>query len=70
MLKTIHTHRTIMFAELEKVMDFSFDDNNFKEALASNVTGKKSQSGIIYTLIRAKTLPAAHGERYGIMRGI
>jgi len=35
-----------MFAELEKVMDFSVDDNNFEESLNSNVFGKKSADGI------------------------
>lgn len=45
-IKTIHTSRTMMFAELEKVMDYSIDSDNFLESLEHNVTGKKSNSGI------------------------
>lgn len=45
-IKTVHTSRTIMFAEFEKVMDYSAEDNNFFEALKDNVIGKKSSSGI------------------------
>lgn len=47
--KTVHTHRTIMFAELEKVMDYSLDDNSYFEALSNNVTGKKSADGVKQT---------------------
>jgi len=43
---TIHGSRTMMFSELEKVMDFSIDNNDFDEALKSNVFGKKSSDGI------------------------
>lgn len=43
--KTIHTSRTMMYAELEKVMAYSLDNDNFLESLAHNVTGKKSNSG-------------------------
>ena len=35
-----------MFAELEKVMDYSGDGDNFLESLGQNVTGKKSSSGV------------------------
>ncbi len=45
-IKTVHTSRTIMFAEFEKVMDYASEDNNFFEALEDNVIGKKSNSGI------------------------
>ena len=45
-IKTVHTSRTIMFAEFEKVMDYTAEDNNFFEALKDNVIGKKSNSGI------------------------
>jgi hypothetical protein len=48
-IKTIHTSRTIMFAELEKVMAFSFENGNYKESLTQNITGKKSNSGVIKT---------------------
>jgi hypothetical protein len=46
---TIHTHRTIMFAELEKVMDYSLEGNAYFEALSNNVTGKKSADGVKQT---------------------
>jgi len=36
----------MMFAELQKVMDYSIDGGNFNEALGLNVTGKKSSSGV------------------------
>jgi hypothetical protein len=55
-LKTIHSSRTIMFAELEKVMAFSFDNDNFEESLVQNVTGKKSSSGIEKTANYLKQL--------------
>jgi len=42
---TIHTSRTMMFAELEKVMDFSAENGNFSESLSLNITGKKSSLG-------------------------
>jgi hypothetical protein len=45
-IKTIHTSRTIMFAELEKVMHHSVDNGKFIEALEKNVAGKKSTSGV------------------------
>lgn len=44
-VKTIHTSRTIMFAELEKVMDFASETGNFNDTLNENVTRKKTQSG-------------------------
>ena len=47
--KTVHTARTMMFAELEKVMDSSIDSNDFYESLDNNVFGKKSASGIKFT---------------------
>jgi hypothetical protein len=45
-----------MYAELEKVMDYSGDGNNFLESLASNVTGKKSNSGVEKTANYLKRL--------------
>lgn len=48
-LKSIHTSRTMMYAELEKVMAYSIDGDNFLESLGHNVTGKKSNSGIAKT---------------------
>lgn len=55
-LKSIHTSRTMMFAELEKVMDYSGDGDNFLESLGSNVTGKKSSSGVEKTANYLKRL--------------
>jgi hypothetical protein len=43
--KTIHTSRTIMFAELQKVMDYAIESNNYADTLTENVTRKKTQSG-------------------------
>ena len=46
----------MMFAELEKVMDYSGDGDNFLESLGSNVTGKKSSSGVEKTANYLKRL--------------
>ncbi len=35
-----------MYAELEKVMAYSLDGDNFLDSLGQNVTGKKSKSGV------------------------
>ncbi|MEI7830025.1 MAG: hypothetical protein WCI31_09655 [Prolixibacteraceae bacterium] len=43
--KTIHTSRTIVFVELQKVMDYAIENNNFADTLNQNVTRKKTQSG-------------------------
>ena len=43
---TVHTARTIMFMELEKVMNFSIENDNYIESMNNNVFGKKSQDGI------------------------
>jgi len=45
-----------MFAELQKVMDYSIDGGNFTEALGLNVTGKKSSSGVEKTAGHLKYL--------------
>lgn len=44
-IKTIHTSRTIMFAELQKVMDYAIENNDYDDTLNQNVTRKKTQSG-------------------------
>ena len=44
-IKTIHTSRTIMFAELQKVMDYAIENNDYADTLNQNVTRKKTQSG-------------------------
>ena len=43
---TVHSSRTIMFKELEKVMDFAQGEMDYSKALETNVTGKRSTSGI------------------------
>jgi hypothetical protein len=46
---SIHTGRTMMFAELEKVMDYSIENDNYLQALEQNITGKLSNSGAVNT---------------------
>lgn len=45
-----------MFAELEKVMDFSIENDSFLESLNTNITGKKSNSGVGKTATYLKRL--------------
>ncbi len=45
-----------MYAELEKVMDHSLEDDSFLESLGKNVTGKKSNSGVEKTATYLKRL--------------
>lgn len=45
-----------MFAELEKVMDYASNNDNFLESLKHNVTGKKSSSGVEKTATYLKRL--------------
>lgn len=45
-----------MFAELEKVMAYSLDGDNFLDSLRQNVTGKKSNSGVEKTANYLKQL--------------
>jgi hypothetical protein len=45
-----------MYTELEKVMAFSIDGDNFLESLGQNVTGKKSNSGVEKTANYLKRL--------------
>jgi len=54
--KTIHTGRTIMFAELEKVMDYSIEADNYVDSLKSNIFNKKSADGIRQTGNKLKLL--------------
>jgi hypothetical protein len=53
---SVHTSRTMMFAELGKVMDYSMANGNFMESLQQNITGKKSSSGAEKTAGFLKTL--------------
>jgi len=55
-IKTIHSSRTMMFLELEKVMAHSIDGDGFLESLLHNVTGKKSNSGVAKTANYLKQL--------------
>jgi hypothetical protein len=47
--KSVHGARTIMFAELEKVMAFASEDGQYLDAMRENVFAKKSNSGIKHT---------------------
>jgi len=46
----------MMFAELERVMAYSLESDNFLEALGHNITGKKSNSGVEKTANYLKRL--------------
>jgi hypothetical protein len=48
-VKSVHGARTIMFSELEKVMEFSLETGQFLDAMTDNVFGKKSSDGIKQT---------------------
>lgn len=54
--KSIHTSRTIMYSEFEKVMDYSVVSDNYTSILNENVFGKKSSSGIFQTSTFLKKL--------------
>lgn len=41
---TVHTSRTIMFAELSKVMDYAVADDRYLEWLNLNVSGKRTKA--------------------------
>lgn len=41
-----HTSRTIMLAELERVMSYGISHGSFEEAMADNVTGKLSRTNL------------------------
>jgi len=53
---TVHTSRTMMFTELQKVMDFAIQDDNYLESLNQNVINKKTSSGIEKTTAYLKNL--------------
>ena len=55
-VKTVHTSRTIMFAELEKVMNHSVEDDSYLESMKQNVINKQTNSGIKYTTSYLKKL--------------
>jgi hypothetical protein len=41
---TVHTSRTIMFAELAKVMDYAVADDSYLASLKQNIAGKRTKS--------------------------
>lgn len=47
--KTVHTGRTIMFKELQKVMDHGLDNDNYVDAIKQNVFNKATKSGVSFT---------------------
>jgi len=46
MPSTIHTSRTIMFAEFQKTMDYAVDKDLYEASLEQNIVGKKSAGGL------------------------
>lgn len=44
--KTVHDERTMMYQEMEKVMDFALETDEYAKAMKANVFGKKSADGI------------------------
>jgi len=48
-IKTIHTSRTIMFAELSQVMNHSIENSDFDDILTSNVFNKLSKRNLVKT---------------------
>jgi hypothetical protein len=54
--KTVHTSRTIMFAELAKVMNHGIESDNYYDTLKQNVISKATQSGITKTSRYLKSL--------------
>ncbi len=55
-INTVHTSRTMMFSELEKIMDYSIENDEYVYALEQNIMGKKSGSGITKTSNYLKSL--------------
>ena len=47
--KTIHTSRTIMFAELSHVMNHGVENDDFDAILNANVTNKRSSDNLLKT---------------------
>jgi hypothetical protein len=42
-LKSIHTNRTMMYAELSKLMDYAIDDDLYLDSLNQNITNKTTR---------------------------
>jgi len=47
--RTVHTGRTIMFKELQKVMNHGLDNDDYVDAIKQNVFNKATKSGVSYT---------------------
>lgn len=47
--RTVHTGRTIMFKELQKVMNHGLDNDDYVEAIKQNVFNKATKSGVSFT---------------------
>lgn len=54
--KTIHTSRTLMFAELSKVMDHAAQDDRYLASLDENITNKRTKSNQYLTNQRLQKL--------------
>lgn len=54
--KTIHTGRTIMFAELSKVMDHAMQDDRYLDSLSDNITNKRTKTNQYLTNLRLTKL--------------
>ncbi|MCB0520341.1 MAG: hypothetical protein H6577_03630 [Lewinellaceae bacterium] len=48
-LTTIHTARTLMFAELARVMDHGIQDDSYLDALEDNVANKTTKTNLKFT---------------------
>jgi len=60
--KTIHTSRTMMFAELSQVMNHGVEGGDFNEILNSNVSNKLSNTNLIKTNQYLKQLYGFNNE--------
>jgi hypothetical protein len=54
--KTVHTGRTIMFKELQKVMNHGIESDNYYDTLKQNVISKATQSSLTKTSRYLKSL--------------
>lgn len=54
--KTVHSSRTLMFAELQRVMNHGIVDDQYLNALNQNVINKATQSGVTKTSRYLKSL--------------
>lgn len=66
--KTIHTSRTIMFAELAKVMNHGVENDDYSGSLQQDVISKTTKLNGALTGVRFHR--GHHGVKYGIMTDI